>query len=51
MAGAGLATTAIFGLGGLIATLLAGSAARSLWTAPFHLLAVAIGPEPPPPRA
>jgi hypothetical protein len=50
MAGAGLATTAILGLAVLIATLLADSIVRSLWTAPFHLLPVTIWPEPPPPR-
>jgi hypothetical protein len=51
MAGAGLAITAILALRGLIAVLLAGSAVRPLWTAPFHGLSVATGPEPPPPRA
>jgi hypothetical protein len=50
MAGAGLAITAILGLALLIATLLAGSVVRSLWTAPFLLLPVTIWPEPPPPR-
>ena len=50
MAGAGLATAPILGLGGLIATLLAGSVTRSLWSAAFQLLAVTHGPEPPPPR-